>query len=117
VSVSKRLVAFDADVDQRAKQLAQAERARDAFIAQHCADHPLSDELVAQMADHVRTGGGLCCEGGRAWLNERVDEVWARVLNGWAYDALGCSKRPPEQRQEYAQKVIERRFERKGETA
>lgn len=112
MSVSKALAALDADVDQRAKQLAQAERARGAFIAQHCADHPLPDELVAQMADHVRTGGGLCCEKGRAWLNERVDEVWARILNGWAYDALGCSKRAPEQRQEYAQKVSERRFEK-----
>lgn len=110
MSPGELLAHHDAEVDRRQEELFRAEKDREAAIAKHRADHPLPDDVVAMLAHHVREGGGLCCAGGYLWLVEHVDAVWARVLNTWAYEALGCSAHPA-QRQEYAQKVIDRRFE------
>lgn len=111
---AERLSQLDSEVDRRAKELFNAERERDDFITKHCAANPLSDALVAEMADHVRSGGALCCKAGRAWLDEHVDAIWARVLNDWAYDVLSCSEDRPERIEEYARKVSERKFERRA---
>lgn len=82
-------------------------------ISKYCAEHPLPDSFVALMAERVRGGGALCCAAGREWLDGPVDAVWARVLSEWAYDALSCSEDRQERLDEYAQKVIERQFERR----
>jgi hypothetical protein len=111
MSPGELLAHHDAEVDRRREELFRAEKDREEAIAKHRADHPLPDDVVAMLAHHVREGGALCCKAGREWLSEYVDEVWARVLNQWAYEVLSCSENSPERRQQYAQKVIDRRFE------
>ena len=116
MSPGELLAHHDAEVDRRREELYRAEKDREQAIAKHCAENPLSDETVKRLADHVRDAGELCCTSGRAWLSGRVDSVWTRVINDWAYDALGCSRDlSAEEREAYAQKVLDRRFERKGD--
>jgi hypothetical protein len=73
---------------QRAVTRAE-ERARD-FVEGHMIRHPLTAAQKASMVVRVQSGKGICCEEGLTWLRAHVDSVWARALNGWAYEALMC---------------------------
>ena len=71
---------------------------------------PLTEAERAELVEHVRTGGALCCEKGLAWLSERLPKPWANAINGWAYGALGCCFDSPEKpddrwRNEYADRT------------
>ena len=107
-STLKRLDKLEAEIARREKALTRAEGVKNRFVLEHCKRNPLTAEVVAEMAAHVRGGGELCCDKGFAWLQEHVDPIWARVLNCWAHDALSCSEDRPERLQEYAQKITDR---------
>jgi hypothetical protein len=65
---------------------------------------PLTEAERAELAEHVATGGTLCCSDGLAWLRERLPEPWAQAVNGWAYEYLGCSS-SEEGRVRYVERV------------
>ena len=51
---------------------------------------PLTEAERIELAEHVASGGALCCEAGLTWLRERLPEPWAQAINGWAYEHGGC---------------------------
>jgi hypothetical protein len=86
------------------RRLAEAEQGRKDALARYAAARPLAEEEREALAQHVESGGALCCPDGHAWLRERLPEPWADAINEWAYERLGCSPGESD-RPEHAAKV------------
>lgn len=91
------------------KKSAEAEAKLKEARARYAAARPLTEEERDAVIAHVASGGALCCEAGREWLLEHLPEPWARSINAWAYEHLGCpGANGDEFRTIYAERVRDR---------
>ncbi len=61
------------------------------YVSLYLKAHPLSEKTKAALVRRVISGKEICCPTGYLFLRRHVDEIWAHVLNGWAYEALSCT--------------------------
>lgn len=74
--------------------------------ARYIASRPLTSDERERLAKHVASGGALCCFQGLNWLREqRIPEIWAQAINGWAYENLSCTSENSEAQAEAVRKL------------
>jgi hypothetical protein len=85
-----RLRYFEERVIWSRDTLARHERELAEERQKYAAARPLTESEREELAKHVEAGGSLCCEDGLVWLRDKLPEIWAQAINGWAYEALAC---------------------------
>jgi hypothetical protein len=86
----KKLRAIDRKIRRQEKALEKIEHERAEFFVWYCENRPLKKEEQSKLTDHVESGGVLCCEDGAHYLSGIVPEIWAELINEWAYEKLDC---------------------------
>ena len=101
----KKLRSLNEKIRKRQAALGKAEHERNEFFARYCEERPLKKEERSRLADYVESGGALCCENGAKYLRTVFPEIWAELINDWAYEKLDCCIDTAEDRAEKSKKV------------
>lgn len=108
IARTQSLDAYDKLVARQKRAQLRAQKLRErahAHALNHLKAFLLSSFTEAKLVAHVRNGGELCCADGLKYLRGVVDPLWAEVLNGWAYERLGCKGVAEEDRARYVAKL------------
>ena len=84
------LWAIDQEIARHEAALERAKQKRERHFADYCRRRPLTEGEHAAVVSRVASGMPLCCEDGREFLMTIVTDIWAELLNDWAYEKLAC---------------------------